>query len=138
MYFWLKLLHIAAMAVWFTGLFFLPRLLFAPAGTAREPARPEPGRTLYFGVMTPAAFATIVLGILLLARGFEGAWLPAKLTLVSIAVLLHVYYGKLLLEPRQRRSAAPGHALLIWLPLPLLLAIAALAAAKPDTLPPFN
>ena len=138
MYFWLKLLHIAAMAVWFTGLFFLPRLLVESVRATEDQARPALGRTLYFAIMTPGAVVTVVLGILLLTRGFEGAWLPAKLALVSIAVLLHVYYGKLLMQPRGAEGAAPAHALLAWLPLPLLLAIAALAAAKPGTLPPFD
>lgn len=138
MYFWLKLLHIAAMAVWFTGLFLLPRLL-VPSARGTRPAQPEPARTLYFGVMTPAAVATIVLGILLLTRGFAGAWLPAKLALVCIAVLLHVYCGKLLLEQAQGHGKVTVWSwLLAWAPLPLLLAITALAAAKPGTLPPFD
>lgn len=145
MHFWLTLLHIAAMAVWFTGLFFLPRLLPAVEGkgpdqpaTTRRPA--ALGRLLFFGVMTPGAVATIALGMLLLGDGFSGAWLPAKLALVGVAVLLHVYFGQRLFDP-----GTPGHPLrrildrvLAWLPLPLLLAIAALAAAKPGSLPPLG
>lgn len=147
MHFWLTLLHIAAMAVWFTGLFFLPRLLPAVAvdgedrggsATARRPA--ALGRMLFFGVMTPGAVATIALGMLLLGDGFRGAWLPAKLTLVGIAVLLHVYFGQRLFDPQ--KPAHPLHRFidraLAWLPLPLLLAITALAAAKPGALPPLG
>ena len=62
MTFWLKLLHIAAMAVWFTGLSFLPRLITEQLRTPVRHGWPSPlGRTLYFGVMTPAgvrAFAS--------------------------------------------------------------------------------
>lgn len=153
MHFWLTLLHIAAMAVWFSGLFFLPRLLPAIGGegedtgedpgagasaTARRPARL--GRMLFFGVMTPGAVATIALGMLLLTYGFRGAWLPAKLALVGIAVLLHVYFGHRLFDPQQTRHSLRRliDRVLAWLPLPLLLAIAALAAAKPGALPPLG
>jgi putative membrane protein len=140
MTFWLKLLHIAAMAVWFTGLSFLPRLI---TDQLRRPAPglwPSPlGRTLYFGVMTPAAVTTIVLGMVLLADGFSGAWLPAKLVLVAAAVLLHVLAGKLLFDPP---PATAGPLLLLrtlnWLPLLLLLGIAALAAGQPQRLPPLG
>lgn len=140
MYFWLKLLHIAAMAVWFTGLFLLPRLLVARAhGAMADAAEPALGRTVYFGVMTPGAVLTIVLGTVLLGFGFQGAWLPAKLSLVAVAVLLHVYYGHVLLDPRQRaRPTVLLIRVLNWLPLLLLLAIAALAAAKPGVLPPLG
>ena len=133
MYFWLKLLHIAAMAVWFAGLFLLPRLLLAAPGA---PPR-EPGRSLFQFVMTPAAVATIVLGMLLLSWGASGAWLPAKLLLVAVAVLLHVHFGQRLYGNQGTRGAG---ALLLrvlnWLPLPLLLGIAALAAVKPQRLLP--
>lgn len=133
MYFWLKLLHIAAMAVWFAGLFLLPRLLLSGGGT---PSR-EPGCSLFHVVMTPAAVATIVLGMLLLARGASGAWLPAKLLLVAMAVLLHVHFGQRLYAREEIRGAdALLLKMLNWLPLPLLLGIAALAAVKPQQLLP--
>lgn len=137
MYFWLKLLHIAAMTVWFTGLFFLPRLLLArtPAGAASAvPDTEGLGRVIYFGVMTPGAVVTILLGTVLLAYGATGAWLPAKLALVALAVLLHVYMGQLLLDRRRAGKRAPFYRVLNWLPLLLLLGIAALTAGKPAQL----
>lgn len=140
MYFWLKLLHIAAMAVWFTGLFFLPRVLVARVHARDFAHHAQLGRTLYFAVMTPAAVATIAFGIVLLAWGAGGAWLPAKLALVGIAVLLHVYLGQRLFDPHVHRGRFRSmvDAVLTWLPLPLLLGIAALAAAKPGALPPLG
>lgn len=139
MYFWLKLLHIAAMAVWFTGLFFLPRLLRARRHAPRDTQNERLGRALYFGVMTPGAVLTIALGMLLLAWGANGAWLPAKLALVSIAVLLHLYFGQRLVDGQQAGSLRDlVDRLLTWLPLPLLLGITALAAVKPGALPPLG
>ncbi len=140
MTFWLKFLHIAAMAVWFTGLSFLPRLIGDQLRAAGDVRWPSPlGRTLYFGVMTPAAVTTIVLGTILLADGFAGAWLPAKLSLVAVAVLLHVLFGKWLFDP-PRATLVPRLLLRLctWLPLLLLLGIAALAAGQPQRLPPLG
>lgn len=143
MYFWLKFFHIAAMAIWFTGLFFFPRLFLA---SGREGASTTDGdvaaigKTLYFGIMTPAGVVTVALGIALIAYGFEGPWLVAKLILVAMAVLLHVYFGQLLLDLDQgrERHGALLYRALTWSPLFLLLAIAALAAAKPGALPPLG
>lgn len=137
MYFGLKLLHVAAMTAWFSGLFFLPRLLLARSRTSEPDAHEERlGRALYFGVMTPGAVLTIVLGTVLLGYGFEGAWLPAKLTLVAAAVLLHVYLGQLLLDRRHAQSPATPlyYRALNWVPLVLLLGIAGLTAGKPASL----
>ncbi len=142
-YFWLKFFHIAAMTIWFTGLFFMPRLFIAyqrPAAAASDAERDRLAaiaRTLYFGVMTPAGVLTVALGIvLILAWGYSGAWLPAKLLLVVLAVLLHVYLGQLMVGLRHGRMR---HGTLFcrgltWAPLPVLLAVAALAAAKPGVL----
>lgn len=143
MYFWLKLLHIAAMAVWFAGLFFLPRLLIARgrAPKSDEARRSDViARALYFGLMTPAAAITIALGIALLAYGFHGAWLPAKLCLVALAVLLHVYCGQLLMRPEGQRAPHTDffYRALSWAPLLVLLGVSALVAAKPQALPPLG
>lgn len=143
MHFWLKFLHITAMTIWFAGLFFLPRVLIAQAraGAAGDSAHLNKiGRRLYFSLMTPAAAVTIGLGITLLAYGFDGAWLPAKLTLVSMMVLLHVYLGNLLVDACAGRATRPVflYRLLNWIPLFLLLGIAALSAAKPRALPPLG
>ncbi|WP_187266019.1 CopD family protein [Alkalisalibacterium limincola] len=148
MYFWLKFFHIAAMAIWFTALFFLPRLFIASVHADRPGGRGEDekprlnaiGKTLYFGVMTPAAVITVVLGIVLIAYGFQGPWLPAKLALVALAVMLHLYFGQLLvdLSHGHTRHTSAFYRVLNWLPLPLFLGIVALAAAKPGALPPLG
>lgn len=132
MYFWLKFFHIAAVAVWFAGLFFLPRVFI---GGTRGSA--PLGRTLYAGVMTPAAAIAVMLGlVLLLAYGFDGAWLPAKLVLVTGLVLVHTYLGFVLhrAEIGEQRHGPFTFRVLTWLPLVLFLGIAALTAAKPVAL----
>jgi len=144
MYFWLKVLHIGAMAVWFTGLFFLPRLFLAHHRGEIDDDRGyfnPAANALFFRLATPAAVATVVLGMLLMAWGPGGAWLVVKLVLVSIAVLLHLYLGVLLyrLGQGEMRHGPWFFRTIGWLPLILLLAIAALTGAKPETfgdLPP--
>jgi protoporphyrinogen IX oxidase len=138
-YFWLKVFHITAMTIWFTGLFFLPRL-FVAKGRGEHDTDVEHlneiGKTLYFYIVTPAGLLTIGFGLALISFGFEGVWLPVKLVLVSSLVFLHMYNGLMLLDLTHGRSR---HGLVLYrvlngLPLLLLLGIAALTAAKPDTL----
>lgn len=143
MYFWLKFFHITLLTVWFSGLFFLPRLFITRAregGSADHIRLHAIGKTLYFGITTPAGVLTVILGILLIGYGFRGPWLPAKLALVALVVLLHVYYGHLLVQLGKGRAphGAFFYRVLNWTPLVLFLGIAALAAAKPGALPPLG
>lgn len=144
MYFWLKVLHIGAMAVWFAGLFFLPRLFVVQQRGEIDADRAyfnPAANLLFFRIMTPAALITTVLGMVLMAWNPDGAWLVMKLVLVTVAVLVHLYLGVLLYRLGQGHHR-PGpwlYRALGWTPLVLLLAIAALTGAKPDTvgdLPP--
>ncbi|UNK42744.1 CopD family protein [Luteimonas sp. S4-F44] len=139
MYFWLKVLHILAMTVWFSGLFFLPRLFVARHRREidADPAFWNPvTNTLFFRVMTPAALVTIVAGGVLIAFGPSGAWLVLKLVVVAAAVLLHLYFGLLLYELGQDRDhhGPTFYRAIGWVPLVLLLSIAALTGAKPRTI----
>jgi protoporphyrinogen IX oxidase len=136
MYFWLKFLHISAVALWFVGLIFLPRLFLSHAvGERTDTARlASLARTVYFGFMTPAAAIAIALGLVLIALDFHGAWLAVKLALVAAAVLLHAY-GAVLLRDLARghvRHAPAVYRAMGWAPLLLVLAIAALSGAKPE------
>lgn len=141
MEFWLKLGHIAAMSVWFTGLFFLPRLFVARHRDERDAELdyfiPVAG-CLYFRVMSPAGLITIAFGIALIATGPTGAWLLIKLLVVLVAVAAHIYLGVVMfeLEHGRDRHGVGFYRALGALPLVLLLAIAALTGAKPRTLPP--
>ncbi|WP_024889065.1 CopD family protein [Luteimonas huabeiensis] len=144
MYFWLKVFHIAAMAIWFTGLFFLPRLFAAHrrGGGDAAPGYFNPvANTVFLWLATPAAIVTIALGLALIAYRPDGAWLVLKLATVAVAVLFHLYFGLLLYElgKGNDRHGPLFYRVLGWVPLLLLLGIAALTAGKPRTvgdLPP--
>lgn len=152
MYFWMKVLHIAAMSVWFSGLLLLPRLLRGRAGMGiatqtghwveADPATPafelRAARLLYFRVMSPAGVVTVALGLALVPFAQPGAWLVLKLAVVAFAVMIHLYLG--VGVQRFEQGRAPGAAWLQrlagWAPLILLVALAGITGGKPVTVPP--
>jgi len=136
---WIKWLHLVFMVTWFAGLFYLPRLFVYHAMSSDEVslARFEVmERKLFFGIMTPGAVITIALGLWLwLGFGprYSGDWLAAKLTLVAVLVVYHLWCAKLMLDFRRRRNAK-SHVWFRWfneVPVLFLLAIAYLAVFKP-------
>lgn len=151
MYFWLKVSHISAMAVWFSGLVLLPRLLRARArggvvtGSGHwqdaDPAQPafelRLAHLLYFKVMSPAGVVTIALGLALVPFAEPGAWLVLKLAVVALAVMVHLYLG--MGVQRLGENGSPGASWLQrlagWAPFLLLVALAALTGGKPVTVP---
>lgn len=138
MYFWLKILHVSAMVLWFAGLFFLPRLFVARHRGERDAAAGYfngTANSLYFRMATPAALVAVASGMALIGFGPSGAWLVMKLVVVTAAVFLHLYMGVVLYELGQGRDRhGPWfYGLLGWTPLVLLLCIAALTGAKPQT-----
>jgi protoporphyrinogen IX oxidase len=141
MYLLLKSAHIAAVAVWFAGLFLLPQLLAAHSREGGDEDYFVPiGRRLYFHLMTPAAALAVLLGTALILFAQGGAWLPAKLALVGLALGLHVYTGLALFDASngRRRHGVALFRLLAWLPLGLAVGILALTALKPLTLAPVD
>ncbi len=62
---WIKTLHIVFMVTWFAGLFYLPRL-FVYHAMSKDKISHERfiimERKLFFGIMTPGAFLTILFG----------------------------------------------------------------------------
>jgi putative membrane protein len=134
---WIKALHIMFMVTWFAGLFYLPRLFVYhamtedSAGSARFKVMES---KLYYRIMTPGAVLTIVFGVWLWqGYGFAGGWLHAKLALVSVLVLYHVYCGRLLADFKHERKAR-SHVWYRWfneVPVILLIAVVILAVVKP-------
>jgi putative membrane protein len=134
---WLKAFHIIFMVTWFAGLFYLPRLFVyhAMSEDAASSARFKiMERKLFYGIMTPGAVLTIILGTWLwLGYDFAGTWLHWKLALVAVLVLYHLYCGKLLVDFRNDRNRH-GHVFYRWLnelPVVLLIAIVLLVVLKP-------
>jgi putative membrane protein len=132
----IKLLHIGLVSGWIACALYLPMLFRAYCRAADDGRRgmlmAMVGR-LYVGVMTPSAIGAVVLGTGLLFYGFDGGWLPLKLSLVLLLVLFHLYCGRVLLL-MEKGLVAHGPAyygLLGVVPIPLLVAIVALAVTKP-------
>ncbi|MEH3146843.1 MAG: CopD family protein [Methylobacterium frigidaeris] len=99
---WLKLLHVASLAVWAGGILLMPLLL-----GQREVAGEGPPlhrlhaftRFAYIGVVSPAAFVAIASGTaLIVERGIAAPWFALKLLLVGVLVALHVWIGLLVLS----------------------------------------
>ena len=99
---WVKAFHIIFMVTWFAGLFYLPRL-FVYHAMATDRVGIERfkimERKLFFGIATPGAVLTILFGIWTLSYNLHGymqmGWMHAKLGLVALLVLYHLYLGKL-------------------------------------------
>ena len=140
MYAVVKTLHVVFFVSWYAGLFYLPRLFVYHALT---PADDRAGserfkvmeRKLYRGIMTPAAVLTIVFGLWLwLGYGITGGWLHAKLALVAVLIVLHVYLGALMRAFAADRNRH-GHVYYRWLneipALPILVAVVYLVIATP-------
>lgn len=129
------------MVTWFAGLFYLPRLFVYHSMSDDQKSLDRfkiMERKLFFGIMTPGAILTLVFGFCTLsATGwatYAGTqWLDAKLGLVTILVIYHIYCGKLLLDFKHDRNQH-GHVYYRWLnefPVLILVAIIILAVVRP-------
>ena len=138
---WLKALHLIFMVTWFAGLFYLPRL-FVYHAMSEDPISNQQfkimERKLFFGIMTPGMILTLVFGIWMLtdyawAMYSSSGWLHAKLTLVLLLLVYHVFCGKWLLDFKHDRNTKT-HVFYRWvneIPVLFLGAIVILAVIKP-------
>ncbi len=138
---WVKAFHIIAMVTWFSGLFYLPRLFVyhAMSDDSISQARFKiMERKLYYGIATPGAVITTILGVWLLkSYGMEAykhmLWLDIKLGLFVILLAYHLYCARfvyLFKHDRNRRS----HVFYRWFnefPVLLLIAMVVLTVVKP-------
>ena len=136
---WIKAFHIVFVVTWFAGLFYLPRLFVYHAMAAAEDRVGSERfkvmeRKLYYGIMTPGAVLTVVLGLWLwLGYGIGGGWMHAKAALVAVLIGYHVWCGVLLAGFAHDRNRH-GHVFYRWfneIPLVLLIAIVLLVVVKP-------
>lgn len=136
---WLKTLHIIFMVTWFAGLFYLPRLFVYHAMSEDKISQERfkiMERKLFWGIMTPGAVLTLVFGLWLWGRwrvGFGMGWMHAKLTLVFLLVLYHLWLGKLMLDFKHDRNGR-SHVFYRWineLPVVVLIGTVTLVIFKP-------
>lgn len=134
---WIKAWHIIFMVTWFAGLFYLPRLFVYHAMADDEASNARfkiMERKLFYGIMTPGAVLTIGFGLWLMIRGgFSGGWLHAKLSLVLLLMIYHIYCGKLLIAFKNDRNQH-SHVFYRWLneaPVLALIGIIILVVVKP-------
>ncbi len=138
---WIEALHIIFMVTWFAGLFYLPRLFVYHAMATDELSKERfkvMERKLFFGIMTPGMILTLAFGIWLLVSyawmAFkDSGWLYAKLALVAVLVLYHIYCGKLMFDFKHDRNRH-GHVFYRWFnefPVLILFAVIILVVVKP-------
>ena len=136
---WVKAFHIIFMVTWFSGLFYLPRLYVYHTMSDDAPSIARfkiMERKLFFGIMTPGALLTILLGIWLIyltPAYLQMGWLHAKLGLVFLLIIYHLYLGKVLFNFKHDRNTH-SHVFYRWLnevPVLFLAAIVILAEVKP-------
>ena len=134
---WIKSFHIIFMVTWFAGLFYLPRLYVYHAMSSDQPSIDRfkiMERKLFYGIMTPGGIITLALGFWLwFGYGFAGGWLHAKVALVMILVIYHVWCGKLMLDFKHDRNTK-SHVWYRWfneVPVIFLIAIIILVVVKP-------
>lgn len=138
---WLKALHLIFMVTWFAGLFYLPRLFVYHAMSSDETSLERfkiMERKLYFGIMTPGMVLTWVFGVwMLFAYAWplysHSGWLHAKLTLLVLLTVYHVWCGRWLFAFKHDNNSH-SHVYYRWMnevPVVFLLAIVILAVIKP-------
>jgi len=138
---WLKAFHLIFMVTWFAGLFYLPRL-FVYHVASEDAISIERFKVMerkpYYGITMPGGILTLMFGIWMLADYAWAAygqmlWLHAKLGLIALLVVYHVYCGKLVRDFRDDRNRR-SHVWYRWfneIPVVFLVAIVLLAVLKP-------
>jgi putative membrane protein len=135
---WLKALHVIAMVTWFAGLFYLPRL-FVYHADAQDSIGVERFRLMerrLFAIMTIGAAATLIFGIAMLTVApayLAMGWLRAKLILVALLIVYHLYCYKFTVDFARNRNAhtSKWYRAFNELPSLLLIGIVILAVVKP-------
>jgi putative membrane protein len=138
---WVKAFHTIFMVTWFAGLFYLPRLFVYHAMSSDDTSIERfkiMERKLFYGIMTPGAIITLVLGLWMLfdyawASSRDMLWLDIKLWLVGALIGYHIWCWKLLQDFKHNRNRH-SHVWYRWFneaPVLLLIAIVILVIVKP-------
>ena len=132
---WIKALHIISVIFWAAGLLYLPRLFVYHAETEDAAGQRRfclMETRLYWRIMLPAMLLALAFGLLLLPH-FKGIWVVAKLLLVLLLVLFHLYCGVLVkrFAAGDRPHSARFFRFFNEVPALLLLGIVLLVVLKP-------
>ena len=137
---WVLSFHVIFMVTWFAGLFYLPRLYVYHALAEDRPSIDRfkiMERKLFWGITTPGGVITVLLGLWLLVGHWDAyrhmGWMHAKLALVALLIVYHVYCGKLLVDFKHDRNRH-GHVYYRWFnefPVLILIAVIILVIVKP-------
>jgi putative membrane protein len=134
---WIKAFHIIFMVTWFAGLFYLPRLFVYHAMTKDKISHDRfiiMEKKLFYGIMTPGAFITLILGIWLgLDYDYSGTWLQLKIFCVVLLIFYHIACLKYLNDFKLKKNKH-SHIFYRWfneVPVVLLFAIVILVVVKP-------
>lgn len=137
---WVKAFHIIAMVAWFAGLFYLPRLFVYHADTT-DSISDERFKTmewrLYYAITMPAGIITTVLGFWLLSFAWSAymhaGWLHAKLSLVALLWIFHIYCGAIVsrFQRNQNCHSQKFYRIFNEIPTLLLISIVILVVVKP-------
>ena len=90
-------------------------------------------RKLLKGIMTPSMVASLIFGIWLLSYGFQGGWVIAKLVLVALMVVYHLWCASTV-KKFANDDIKHGHVFYRWLneaPALLMIGIVILVVVKP-------
>lgn len=136
---WVMSAHIVTLGLWSAALLILAGLYAAPPAADERAALHRHAlmcRYVFVILGSPAAVLAILTGSALVAlRGVDGSWLLAKLAVVAMMGMYHVYCGHLLHAQEQGPLPAPPFwkpPLLILVPILLISTILVLVLAKPD------
>ncbi len=137
---WVKAFHIIFMVTWFAGLFYLPRLFVYHASSSDEVSNERfkiMERKLFWGITTPGGVLTVVFGLWLIHYLGSGVlstlWMQAKLTLVLLLIVYHIWCGKLVADFGDDRNTR-SHVWFRWFneaPVLVLIAIVLLVELQP-------
>ena len=136
----IKAFHIISMVAWFAGLFYLPRLFVYHALASDKISIDRftlMEYRLLYAIMWPAALLTTGLGIWLVfynIQYYAGAgWMRAKLTLVVLLWLYHLFCGYLVGQfAKNKNNNSPRfYRIFNEIPTLILIAIVLLVVVKP-------
>lgn len=137
---WILAFHIIFVIAWFAGLFYLPRLFMYHAMCTDEISQTRfkvMERKLFWIIMTPAAILASVLGVTLLLLNWRAylqfGWMHAKLGLVVLLWIYHIFCGYLLqqFQFNKNKFTPKFYRFFNEIPTLFLFAIVILVVVKP-------